>query len=482
MAAETGVLQWQGVEHKIALNRMTIVRYFTHGSIQYSTTNIACQGEPLRRKDGQVTANMLREVQLQIIVKRVPVMVVNKVVTTMEGHSLGAMKNGHGQDRTATVVWKHDPDRCELGVVGRVTLSTNDGKTFFNHALLVQMTVGTVKNYPNCKTSVTMTDLEGIFLVKAVLGMKLSQFDENSVDLNSHYQTQLNYLASEVTHAVSSRYREENGIDCIDILDADLHKTTKLHDNSFLRNLGDISIKFQCTPTVVRAIENSDECYKHVPVVDGTGKTWFLDSESKILLEKSSQTRCNIATVPVVQSLSGNFYAFDPVPRQVITSHLNTTAATTNQQTGRRGIYAVDVIQNWLSNSYIQSYSEHLAVVYNNPDGSGQSLEDNARMIRETYKLTKKVDLESWLMGWSWDRIGGRCSIGIVCLLIIYTLICIATWLSKLLIIYGEGLHSFKTSAMKALFSQIHLLADAANQRKASIDAPRDADIESGPG
>ena len=327
-----------------------------------------------------------------------------------------------------------------------------------------------------------MSDLEGIFLVKAILGLKLSEFDQRSVDINSQYQTQLNYLASGVAQAISNQYRNENGVDCIDILEADLHKTTKLKDNSFIRNLGDISLKFHCTPTVVRALENSDECYKHVPVVDGAGKAWFLDSESKILLEKSSQTRCNIATVPVVQSLSGNFYAFDPTPRQVVISHINATAPMPSQQTGKRGIYAVDVIHNWLDNAFLQSYQEHLAVVYNVHDENGETLEHNTKWIRDTYNLVKKVDLGGWLMGWSWDRIGGRCSIAIVCMLIVYFLVSLATWLFKLMIIHGEGLHSFKASAMKALFSQIHLLSDAANQRKVKEDSTNEADPEAGPG
>ena len=480
LAAETGIFKWDGMEHKIAQNRITIVNYFTHGSIQYSTTNIACQGEPMRRKNGQVTDNMLREVHLQILVQKVSVMVIDKEVTAMDGHSLGPLKNGKGQDKTATYIWEHDPEKCELGIVGRITLSTIDGKTFFNHPHLVQLTIGTTKHDPNCQASVLRTDLEGIYLTKAILGLKLNQFNTNSVDINSQYQTQINYLAAEVAKSVSNRYREENGLDCVDILEAELHKTTKLHDNSFIRSLGDISIKFRCTPTVVRAIDNSDECYKHVPVVDGAGKTWFLDPESKILLEKSSQTRCNIATVPVIQSLSGNFYAFDPVPRQVHISHLNSTNPLPDQQTSNRGIYAVDVIHNWLNNAYLQSYQEHLAVIYNVHDSEGQTLDANTQMVRRTYDLVKKVDLESWLMGWSWDRIGGRCSIVVVAILIIYVLICTATWLSKLMIIYGEGLHSFKASAMKALFSQIHLLADAANQRKTINDGHRDTDVETG--
>ena len=478
MAAEHGVFKWEGIEHKIALNRITMASYFTHGSIEYSTTNIACQGEPMRRKNGQVTANMLREIHLQISVQKVPVMVVGKEVTTMEGHALGALKNEHGQDKTATVVWNHDPDMCELGIVGRITLSSNDGTTLFNHAHLVQLTIGTMKHVPNCEISVVRTDLDGIYLIKAVLGLKLSHFNEHSVDLNSQYQTQLNYLSSHVATTVSNRYREENGIDCIDILDAELHKTNKLRDNSFIRSLGDISVKFHCSPVVVRAIDNSEECFKHVPVVDGSGKMWFLDSESKILLEKSSQTRCNIATVPVVQSLSGNFYVFDPVPRQVIISHLNTTTSPSDQHTSERGIYASDVIQNWLDHAYLQSYAEHLAVIYTVPDGDGDTLDANTQMIRQTYDLVKKVDLDSWLTGWSWDRIGGRCSIVIVCLLIVYILICVATWLSRLMIIYGEGIHSFKASALKAIFSQIHLLADAANQRRANTDTPSAPDGE----
>ena len=43
-AGKTGFLKYDKKEHKINLNRVTLLKYFTHGSVTYSSTNIACEG------------------------------------------------------------------------------------------------------------------------------------------------------------------------------------------------------------------------------------------------------------------------------------------------------------------------------------------------------------------------------------------------------------------------------------------------------
>ena len=70
-AGKTGFLKYDKKEHKINLNRVTLLKYFTHGSVTYSSTNIACEGEKFRRSDGKVTDNMLRTVTLQVLVEEV---------------------------------------------------------------------------------------------------------------------------------------------------------------------------------------------------------------------------------------------------------------------------------------------------------------------------------------------------------------------------------------------------------------------------
>ena len=473
-AAKTGTLKWEGLEHQVRIGKVNVLSYFTHGSVEYSTTNIECQGEPLRRKNGKVTANMMREVKLQVTIQRLPAMVINGKVTTMNNHAIGPIERGHGRVKTATVVWEYQKDRCNIGIVGRMGLTTSDGKTMYNNEHMVQLTKGTTTHDNNCNIDYIHTDMENVYLIQARGSLNLDKVDANSVDLNSQYQTQLNYLESEIRKRMGEKYNDENGAMCSEIMQSELHETKKLKNNKFIRNLGDVSTAFKCTPVVVRAVETTKECYKHVPVVDSAGKRWFLDPESKILLEKSSQTKCNIANVPVVKSLSGNSYAFDPAPKQIMMTRIqNVTVA--HEIGGEKGIYAEDVVHNWLDNAYLQSYQEHLAVAYTIKGENGETVIEAADSLQRTHDLAQKMDLEGWLLGWNWDRIGGRCSIIVVSLLAVFCVIKAVEYLSKLMIIYGEGKDSLRSSATKAMFTQIHLLTEAINGRKKGI---QDREIE----
>ena len=88
-AAEEGVLIWAGREHQVAQDRINLIDYFTHGSLDWSSTNVACTGEPVRRKDGSVTANLMRRVQMQFKVQTIQTMTIHEELSTMSGKDLG---------------------------------------------------------------------------------------------------------------------------------------------------------------------------------------------------------------------------------------------------------------------------------------------------------------------------------------------------------------------------------------------------------
>ena len=91
-AAEEGVLVWAGRKHQVAQDRINLIDYFTHGwlpRLVWSSTNVACTGESVRRKDGSVTANLMRRVQMQFKVQTIQTMTIHEEVSTMSGKDLG---------------------------------------------------------------------------------------------------------------------------------------------------------------------------------------------------------------------------------------------------------------------------------------------------------------------------------------------------------------------------------------------------------
>ena len=458
-AAEEGVLVWAGREHQVAQDRINLIDYFTHGSLDWSSTNVACTGEPVRRKDGSVTANLMRRVQMQFKIQTIQTMTIHEEVSTMNGKHLGPYRQGYGRDGMATVVWDAPEKQCNLGVVGKMPLTTTNNREYYNHDHLVQLTRGITSYDTNCGQSYIKTDLEGIYMIKAERGIKLAKMNINSVDFNAQLQVQINYLSSEVSQRFGKHYKRNHDPDCRDIMSSPLHETVKLDSNSFLRNLGDVSVKFDCQPIRVNAMNVTDKCYKAVPVTDSLGKPWFLEPESKILVEKSSETFCSVANVPIVRGVDKNYYAFDPKPRQVVITHLSNEIPTSDDSR-QKGIYAVETIQKWLDHAYLNTYAEHLAVAYNVKGENGETVYDASEALHRTYELATQIDIEGWLLGFNWDRIGGRCSIIVVSAMGTYLLYAFGMFVSRALIIYAGSDLNVTVSAFKAAFSQIYLLTE----------------------
>ena len=53
---------------------------------------------------------------------------------------------------------------------------------------------------------VVKTDVKGIILVRGGATLKLREMSEESVSLNAHYQTQLNFIDSEISRQIQEHY------------------------------------------------------------------------------------------------------------------------------------------------------------------------------------------------------------------------------------------------------------------------------------
>ena len=47
-AVESGYLNLDGRDHKVAVNKVAIDNYYSHGSIKYTGSNVECQGRNKR--------------------------------------------------------------------------------------------------------------------------------------------------------------------------------------------------------------------------------------------------------------------------------------------------------------------------------------------------------------------------------------------------------------------------------------------------
>ena len=110
--------------------------------------------------------------------------------------------------------------------------------------------------------------------------------------------------------------------------------------------------------------------------------------------------------------------------------------------------------------------AEHLAVAYNCKGENGETEYDASEALHRTYELATQIDIEGWLLGFNWDRIGGRCSIIVVSAMGTYLLYAFGMFVSRALIIYAGSDLNVTVSAVKAAFSQIYLLTEQLKRRR----------------
>ena len=82
--------------YPVEMNTISLISFFTHGSITRTDSNIHCNGESLRLSNGKITHNMLRRLQYRISLRETNLTVSgNKVILQSTQTILGDFATGY---------------------------------------------------------------------------------------------------------------------------------------------------------------------------------------------------------------------------------------------------------------------------------------------------------------------------------------------------------------------------------------------------
>ena len=362
--------------------------------------------------NGQINDNMIKQVELQIIVQKVELMVDGDEVFKMTGEQVGREADGEGKHNLQTVIWdKPNPRACHLGVVARMKLTTTDQKHFYSTEHMVQFTRGERAFSERCSSAYWTTTDGNIFLMEEGSN-SLEKFNQESVQLYSQFETQIEYLNSKISRNARGAYKMSRDPECASLLYAPLHRTIKLPSKRFTRNLGDCSIVFSCPETIVKPSNATKEsrCYVQPEVITREGETRYLDPETKILLEAGTETACTKPTAPVIRDVTNKYYAFLPKPEEVFPTE--ETTVEDDGIEGTRGIYAQNVINEWLGSAYLQHIHQVLTIGYGERGENGQShIASLIGRITQTYDRMQE-EKERIMTIFNWDHVGAMAGIG----------------------------------------------------------------------
>ena len=406
---------------------------------------------------------MMRQVKLQILVEKIPVMVHNNVVSTMDGHRLGNYNNGEGRVKSDTVTWEVDSIRkCKKIAVAEMMMKSRDGKIWYSHEHMVQLQMKGKAYDGDCKVSGYSTDVENVYMTDANKNIKLKNYKDLNVRYNAQLQVQINYVDSEILRRLSERYKTSMDPLCQDVQEAKIHQTVRRSGNAFMRNVGDATVTFECSKTMVESVVD-EKCFKQLPVKDGSGKRWYLDPQTRILLLKGAETICSPSQIPVLKDMENDYVIHDPQPRQVQMTHIQ-VIQTSETTRGQKGLYAEEIVDQYLENSYLQDFQESYAVVYEAKSSSGATVFEEAEHLRSTFDMIKDIDVVGLITGLNLQRVGGICSIIVVCCMSVYTVYHVIVFVFKVIIVYGAE-DSYYLAAIRALCTSVHLLQEDSNAR-----------------
>jgi hypothetical protein len=429
----------------LAINYINTFNSYTHGGVKYTGTNIGCTGETLRLLDGSLNSNMIKQDHYTIIVNEVDLMNINNEVLNPTTQTvLGPIATEHAYSGSTTYIWYSSPPKCNLMRVLDVELESVSPGVWFNHLHKIQIDSLETYHDQDCDIRVTKTTSKDIFLVE--LPQPISNMDDiNSmnVDISIDIQIRFQYLYTQVSNAISLNYKSLDPL-CDKIRSNPISSTIRVDNNMFLRNLGDVSVQFECKMIQVAPSPDDIKCYSMLPVQDLTGNVWFLDPSTRILMKKAIELPCSPANTPVYKTNEGEMVSFSP-KRRIIVVHKSVYNGTDDGNSG--GLYPTEMISEWLSYAFLQHLSIHsyalfsqsicqsseCKTVHNNPSSMinymGGALKNLSALAKE--RLWLGIDIE---------KLGAHCSIFICLLLTVYTLYAVAAWAIRFSLFRQENL------------------------------------------
>ena len=464
--AESGTLKWSGLEHRIEMNAVNYIDYFTHGSVKFSTDNVACMGESLRLKNGDVVSNMLRRVSLQVRVHKEVMHVRKGRVATKGGVMVGYANQGVGKSGTSTYIWSPLEDECEKVTTGIFPMESLDGVNWFSHVHKIQIEKKQKRYDDKCSMQVYETDFQDVFIMISE-DARTEEINVNSVNLNAQIQAQLNYNRAELKRKLNTKYDMKSDEICHYLQRMDVHENTQMGGEKFLRNIGDIAVSFECKKSIVSADNQTSDCYKQLPVKDREGKQWFLEPNTRILMKEGEKTTCSVVHVPALQTTDGRVVIHNPEEKEVSVEPIEDKESE-EEVDGYNGLYPKEIVNAYLQNMLAPTIEEKWTE-YTERGRGGQVMR---RAAESVFKQYQELTLSKMLFGIDWDYIGNRCSIIVVGLAILYAIKVAVGVVAKSCIVYGGGEKSIGQSLMIGIFSQWHLLNE--DQKKKGIEKQAD--------
>ena len=453
----------------IKLGAANVFTSFTHGSVTYDGSNIACIGESLRLHNGNLNTNMMKQVHYLITINVIQLMEVKSdIIQPYKQTVLGHSASGFSYSDHSTFIWSPPVPDCDLLEIMQLSMLSVSPNTWFSDIHKIEISELESYYHNECRVSIIKTTSPGIYLApKDQVTSHLKHIDSFNVDISADYQMRFGYINTRLTKDISTRYRETHPI-CAIIRYHSPQGTHRISDHTFIRSLGDVSILFTCKKVIVAPVQDP-KCFSLLRVQDINGVVWHLEPNTRILMKDAVNVPCSPSSVPIYLSIQNSYLAYVP-ERTVITTN-NPTPSNLSIDNSNAGLYSKQIIKQWLDLAFVQHLSKHSYSLFQSicKTESCLSLGKNPAGIMEhlgrTFSNIATMNNPLTWFGYDLKEIGGKCSIAVCLLLSLYSIYAIAAWCIRL-VLFKDASVKMCALLCRATFPDFFLIAKAGNQEK----------------
>lgn len=465
--ATTGSFVAEQKSYPVRMNAISVFSFFTHGSITRTDSNIHCNGESLRLSNGKITHNMLRRLQYTVTLRETNLTISgSKVILQSTQTILGNFADGYGQYDTTTVVWnsRMEPE-CNLMKVARLRMKSVQTNVWYNDDRKIEITTGDTFLNTKCDIMVTKTNLRGVYVAspeQILTGIR--NIDTQNLNPNTHYESQLLYLADKVSGDIKDRYLDSTHYSCNEIYRTPLASTRRIKNNMYARNLGDATLIFACKEMEVAPVD-SPVCHSKLPVRTIAGEMMYLDPVTRLLTNDTIVLPCSIPFLPAYQTTNGKILMYTP-SKQTIEPRAKKYTNAGNITALKMGIYDPTMMQEFFKLSYIQSWSQHsFSVVASQfcTNCDKTSTLDPSRYAAQFRKLRDLEDPTTWF-GINITHIGSYCSIIVVVTMILALVQKMVVTIIKCCVLHEDT--SAVATLSRACCTELYLIGKDGGTRK----------------
>ena len=467
------------MSYPLILNNMNSIKYYTHGGVTYTGTNIHCTGESLRLENGKINSNMIRQEHIIIAIRKYQLIEVEgTVIDPITQVKLAQTQSGNARSGTKTFIWNYTRKQCKLMKVMDIIMESNNGKDWVSHEHKIKITVEDSFHHAACNIKISKTNIKNIYLTdQTQQDAMIEDVDSRNVDLSAELNSRFGFIYDEINKQLFREYKLIDPV-CHRFQSSQTNEAQRIGNDIFIKSLGDISISFRCKEVQIAPNPNS-KCYTMAPMTDINGEKWFLNPNNRILTSQAVEVPCNTAILPVYRNENNQMVTFSP-GRKIINPE-RSLPNTQNTTSKNQGLYSQDLVKDWLESSYLQhwnkfSYSTLVSIFCQSDEcKSGHTnLQAMSEYVGGALATFAKKTAEGMKWGINLEKIGGYCSIVVVIMLIVYTAYGIIAWAIRFTLFNREEI-KLTARIWRATFTDIFLITK--DQSKTNQDTTTGGDI-----